>query len=100
MEHNEEVILLKVCKNINRQYKVNNRIDQLLEAPLSVSEVEYLTLYLLMYRSLSTLLSDDKQLNLWLRGYNSSLDGYPINIMLSTQGLKQINQYLEAQVIY
>ena len=100
MEHNEEVTLLKVCKNINRQYKVNNRIDQLLQAPLSVSEVEYLTLYLLMYRSLSTLLSDDKQLNLWLRGYNSSLDGYPINIMLSTQGLKQINQYLEAQVIY
>lgn len=100
MEHNEEVILLKACKNINRQYKVNNRIDQLLEAPLSDSEIEYLTLYLLMYRSLSTLLGDDKQLNLWLRGYNSSLDGYPINLMLSTQGLKQINQYLEAQVIY
>lgn len=100
MEHNEEVILLKVCKNINRQYKVINRIDQLLEAPLSDYEIEYLTLYLLMYRSLSTLLSDDKQLNLWLRGYNSSLDGYPINLMLSTQGLKQINQYLEAQVIY
>ena len=100
MEHNEEVTLLKVCKNINRQYKVNNRIDQLLQAPLSDSEIEYLTLYLLMYRSLSTLLSDDKQLNLWLRGYNSSLDGYPINLMLSTQGLKQINQYLETQIIY
>lgn len=78
--------------SISRLYtKTDNYID-----PAS-TEGQLAILLLRIYRSLDTLFGGNaKQCQLWLRSENQHLQGVPIELMQSIQGLVFVMQYLDA----
>lgn len=60
-------------------------------------EGELALLLLRLYRSLDTLLGgNEKQCQLWFRSYNTHLNGTPVELAQSIQGLVTITYYLDA----
>jgi hypothetical protein len=60
------------------------------------SEWERTILFYRVYRSLTTLIQDRHQAGVWLRSTNTALDGTPIQLMKSIEGLVDVVRYLDA----
>lgn len=97
MEINQKVRdseLITACREINKKLGISNRIEALMYEPLTEAEREYMLLYFEMYRNLTLLFGDDKVIINWLTSYNRSLNGYPLNLILSTSSLRIVNDFL------
>ena len=93
---NMEKDLIERCREINSNLRIINRIERLTKAPLTQSELEFLLLYIEMYRNLSSHFADDEMMRQWLFTYNSTLDGYPNNLIISKQSLLRVNEYIKS----
>ena len=60
------------------------------------SEWERTILFYRVYRSLTTLIQDRHQASLWLRSTNTALNGTPLQLMKSIEGLVDVVRYLDA----
>jgi uncharacterized protein (DUF2384 family) len=59
-------------------------------------EWEFALLFIRAFRSLDSIVGDEATARTWLRGENRGLNGRPIELMQSTEGLVRVVQYLDA----
>lgn len=60
-------------------------------------EYELAVLFVRMFRGLDALLgSNEEKARLWLRAHNSYLDGVPLQLIQSAEGLVHVIEYLDA----
>lgn len=59
-------------------------------------EWEFALLFIRAFRSLDSIVGDETTARAWLRGENRGLNGRPIELMQSTEGLVRVVQYLDA----
>lgn len=75
---------------ITRLYKGNYLLEQ------ERKEWEFALLFVRVFRSLDSILGDEGTARKWLKSENRGLNGRPIELIRSTEGLVRVVQYLDA----
>ncbi len=75
---------------ISRLYSGGYRLDQ------NRKEWELALLFIRAFRSLDSIVGEDNTARQWLKSENLALNGRPIELILSTEGLVRVVQYLDA----
>ncbi len=75
---------------ITRLYKGNYLLEQ------ERKEWEFALLFVRVFRSLDSILGDEGTARKWLNSENRVLNGRPIELIRSTEGLVRVVQYLDA----
>lgn len=75
---------------ITRLYKGNYLLEQ------ERKEWEFALLFVRVFRSLDSILGDEGTARKWLNSENRGLNGRPIELIRSTEGLVRVVQYLDA----
>lgn len=75
---------------ISRLYSGGYRLDQ------NRKEWELALLFIRVFRSLDSIVGEDSTARQWLKSENLALNGRPIELILSTEGLVRVVQYLDA----
>lgn len=75
---------------ITRLYKGNYLLEQ------DRKEWEFALLFVRVFRSLDSILGDEGTARKWLNSENHGLNGRPIELIRSTEGLVRVVQYLDA----
>jgi len=75
---------------ITRLYKGNYLLEQ------DRKEWEFALLFVRVFRSLDSILGDEGTARKWLNSENRGLNGRPIELIRSTEGLVRVVQYLDA----
>ncbi len=75
---------------ITRLYKGNYLLEQ------ERKEWEFALLFVRVFRSLDSILGDEGNARKWLNSENRGLNGRPIELIRSTEGLVRVVQYLDA----
>ena len=75
---------------VTRLYKGNYLLEQ------ERKEWEFALLFVRVFRSLDSILGDESTARKWLNSENRGLNGRPIELIRSTEGLVRVVQYLDA----
>jgi uncharacterized protein (DUF2384 family) len=75
---------------ITRLFKGNYLLEQ------ERKEWEFALLFVRVFRSLDSILGDEGTARKWLNSENRGLNGRPIELIRSTEGLVRVVQYLDA----
>ena len=75
---------------ITRLYNGNYLLEQ------ERTEWEFALLFVRVFRSLDSILGDEGTARKWLNSENRGLNGRPIELIRSTEGLVRVVQYLDA----
>ena len=59
-------------------------------------EWDFSLLFVRLYRSLDSIIGDDKVAHQWLHNHNLGLNEKPISLMQTTEGLVRVVQYLDS----
>jgi len=75
---------------ITRLYSGNYLLDQ------GRKEWDFALLFVRAFRSLDSIVGDETTARNWLKSENRGLNGRPIELILNTEGLVRVVQYLDA----
>lgn len=75
---------------ISRLYNGNYHLEQ------SRKEWEFALLFVRAFRSLDSIVGDERTARQWLNSENRALNGRPIELIRHTEGLVRVVQYLDA----
>ncbi|MDP2828658.1 MAG: DUF2384 domain-containing protein [Sulfuricellaceae bacterium] len=75
---------------VTRLYKGSYLLEQ------ERKEWEFALLFVRVFRSLDSILGDESTARKWLNSENRGLNGRPIELIRSTEGLVRVVQYLDA----
>ena len=75
---------------ITRLYSRNYLLDQ------GRKEWDFALLFVRAFRSLDSIVGDETTARNWLKSENRGLNGRPIELILNTEGLVRVVQYLDA----
>lgn len=75
---------------ISRLFSGNYQLDQ------NRKEWEFALLFVRVFRSLDSILGDEATARKWLHSDNRGLNGRPVDLVRSTEGLVRVVQYLDA----
>ena len=75
---------------VTRLYKGNYLLER------ERKEWEFALLFVRVFRSLDSILGDESTARKWLNSENRGLNGRPIELIRSTEGLVRVVQYLDA----
>ena len=59
-------------------------------------EWELAVLFIRVFRSLDALVGNSERAKEWLRGYNTGLNAKPIDLLIKTEGMVHVLNYLDA----
>jgi uncharacterized protein (DUF2384 family) len=66
------------------------------ELKLGTKEWDFSLLFVRLYRSLDSIVSDDQMAHQWLNSENLGLHSKPITLIQTTEGLVRVVQYLDS----
>lgn len=75
---------------VTRLYAGAYRLEQ------SRKEWEFALLFVRLFRSLDSIVGDERTARQWLNSDNRALSGRPVELIRSTEGLVRVVQYLDA----
>lgn len=65
-------------------------------SPAREKEWDFAVLYVRVFRSLDALVGHGDNARKWLHGYNKALNAKPIELMVKTEGIVRVLNYLDA----